>query len=153
MTKRIDDASIRDSAATGRDGTTAVLLVEDDRDTQAYMTTVLASRYQVLLAASAEEARRLLALYDGRVGIVLMDLSLRGTEDGLSLTRWLRSDERWRMLPIIVTTAHAYPEDRARSLAAGCDAYLAKPFPKDELLSLMEELLARGPAGRGHTLH
>jgi CheY-like chemotaxis protein len=118
-----------------------ILVVEDDVDTQIYMKELLGKRYRVLVAATGDEARTRLEASHGRVLMILMDLSLRGNEDGLMLTSYLRRHPVWRHIPIIATTAHAFPEDRARALEAGCDAYLAKPIRRNELLALMEELL------------
>jgi CheY-like chemotaxis protein/anti-sigma regulatory factor (Ser/Thr protein kinase) len=118
----------------------AVLVVEDDGDTQHYMRALLKSEYEVLLASSADEARRRLSEDPGRIHIILMDLSLKGPEDGLMLTRELRAQERWKQVSIIATTAHAFADDRRRALDAGCDAYFAKPFDHKALLSLMREL-------------
>jgi CheY-like chemotaxis protein len=112
-----------------------VLVVEDDLDTQTYMRAVLSSRYRVVVASSADEARRRLDEAAGAVAIVLLDLSLRGEEDGLSLARALRADGRYRALPIVATTAHAFPEDRRNVLEAGCDDYLAKPIEVSDLLA------------------
>jgi CheY-like chemotaxis protein/anti-sigma regulatory factor (Ser/Thr protein kinase) len=120
-----------------------VLLVEDDPPTQAFMKQMLAPKFEVVCAATGEEARAQLAAHD--VQMVLMDLSLRGPEDGLMLTRWLRQQARWEAVPVIATTAHALPEDRRKALAAGCDAYLAKPFHPSALLSLMQSLLPSSP--------
>ena len=117
-----------------------ILVVEDDPDTQTYMRAILGTRYEVLLAASGDEARQHLSAREGRIPMILMDLSLTGAEDGLVLTRSLREQEAWREVPIICTTAHAAPEDRMRALAAGCSAYLAKPFRRTELLSLMQDV-------------
>ena len=119
-----------------------VLLVEDDVDTQVYMRAVLKRQYDVLVAGNGEEFRQMLAEHGDGVTIVLMDVSLRGSEDGLMLTRELRSSERFRRLPVIATTAHAFAEDRSRVFEAGCNAYLAKPFNHRELFAAMSSVLA-----------
>ena len=120
-----------------------VLLVEDEPDTQQYMKAVLGSRYELFVASTAGEARELLEGNRSRIRLVLMDLSLRGGEDGLSLTRSIRSDERFADLPVVATTAHAFVEDRDRCLEAGCDAYLAKPIAPSALVTTIEGLLRR----------
>lgn len=116
-----------------------VLIVEDDPDTQALMKSALDSQYEVLLASNGVEARR--QLEASPVSIILMDLSLGTTEDGLAITRDLRREERWRSTPIIATTAHAFAEDRDKALAAGCNLYLSKPVNSKDLLSAIEGLL------------
>jgi CheY-like chemotaxis protein len=78
-----------------------------------------------------------------------MDISLKGQEDGLTFTRDLRSQEQWRNVPIIATTAHAFAQDRDDALAAGCTAYLPKPFRNPELLSLIEQFLQSGSDAGG----
>ncbi|MGH7819121.1 MAG: response regulator, partial [Candidatus Binatia bacterium] len=138
----------------GRTERPTVLVIEDDIDTQIYMKELLGKRYRVLVAASAEEARARLESSRDRVLMILMDLSLRGEEDGLLLTESLRRHPSWHRIPIIATTAHAFPEDRARALEAGCNAYLAKPIRRHELLELMEALLRPSTfAPRSDALH
>ncbi|MEA2625485.1 MAG: hypothetical protein QOD06_1530, partial [Candidatus Binatota bacterium] len=55
-------------------------------------------------------------------------------------TGWLRRQERWHDVPIIAVTAHAREVDRAASLGAGCDDYVAKPFDRDHLRAKIEHL-------------
>lgn len=119
-----------------------VLVVENDDLTQILMAMILRQDFDVLVAASGEEVRAHLAAHSD-VAIVLMDLSLRGDEDGLMLTRWMRAELRWRDVPIIATTAHAMPEDRQNTLEAGCTAYLTKPISRTELLSAIRHVLPR----------
>ncbi len=116
-----------------------VLLLEDDLPTQHFMKIVLGERYDVIAAVSAEEARVLLNQH--RVSIILMDISLRGEENGLEFTRWLRGQDAWKAIPVIAVTAHAFDSDRKNALAAGCDAYFAKPIKRAKLLETMDVLL------------
>ncbi|MEA2627451.1 MAG: hypothetical protein QOD06_3496 [Candidatus Binatota bacterium] len=118
-----------------------LLVVEDDPDTQAYMRTVLGWRYNVLLAGTGEMARLHLA-ENPDTRIILMDLQLKGNENGLDLTQQLRSQKLWKEVPIIAVTAHAFPEDRMKAMAAGCTAYLPKPFDKKVLLAMIQQLIA-----------
>lgn len=53
--------------------------------------------------------------------------------DGLTATRRLREDERFRDVPVLAMTAHAFREDREKSLAAGMNAHLTKPISPDAL--------------------
>ena len=123
-----------------------VLVVEDDEQTRNYMNIMLGKCRELSLAASADEA--LLVLAARQVDIVLMDISLKGREDGLALTRRLRSDPRLKNLAIIALTAHAFPEDRRAALAAGCDDYLAKPFTPRDLMARIAAVLPSGEIER-----
>ncbi len=118
-----------------------VLVVEDDVETQQFMSVLLGRRYEVLLASSGNELRRQLETNGGRVRLVLMDLSLKGGEDGLELARGLRLHERWKSVPIVAVTAHAFPSDRADAMKAGCDAYVEKPIENARLLALIERFV------------
>lgn len=73
--------------------------------------------------------------------LVLLDL-LMPTLDGWGVLRELRADARTSSVPCLAVTAFAAEADRQRALAAGFDAYLAKPFRAKDLLSIVERLLA-----------
>jgi CheY-like chemotaxis protein len=119
-----------------------VVVVEDQPDQALFMRAVLQNHYEVALAANAGETFARLAELGARTGLILMDLSLAQGEDGLTLARRIRADRRWRELPIVITSAHAFAEDRERALAAGAAAYLAKPINAADLLATVERLLA-----------
>ena len=114
-----------------------VLVVEDDADTRLVMRAILDDRYAVAEASSGEEVRRMLSEHGHTIQAILMDLSLKGDEDGLEITSHLRRLNGWREVPIIATTAHAFAEDRDRALAAGCDNFLAKPIQPHLLLEAL----------------
>ncbi|MGH7823359.1 MAG: ATP-binding response regulator, partial [Candidatus Binatia bacterium] len=126
----------------GRRPKPVVLVVEDDPDTLLYMKTLLQSRYEIVTAPTGAEVRRQMEERDGEIRMVLMDLSLRGEEDGLMITTHLRSLDRWKDVPIVAVTAHAFPDDRLRALAAGCNGYLSKPFEHNQLLMMMDAFLS-----------
>ena len=68
--------------------------------------------------------------------------------DGFDVLRKMREEERGssRHTPVVTLTAHAMAGDRERCLAAGADAYLAKPLDASELLSTVESLASRTAA-------
>ncbi len=117
-----------------------VVVVEPDPDTRLHMNAILNGRYEVLTAATESDARNLLAAHVGEIEIILMDISLNGTEDGLRLTKSLREEGAWADVPIIATMARALPEDEKKALAAGCNGYLVKPFRPQEVLARIEDL-------------
>jgi len=74
-----------------------------------------------------------------RYAMVLMDVKMPEM-DGYAATRLLRS--RGVKTPIVALTAHAMPEDRERSIAAGCDAHMTKPIDRMKLIELCRNYLA-----------
>jgi len=82
-------------------------------------------------------------LGEGRPDLIIMDVQLPEI-DGLEATRRLKSRAETREIPILALTALAMKGDRERILAAGCDAYLTKPFEAPQLLRAVEALTLRG---------
>ncbi|MBE0642852.1 MAG: response regulator [Bacteroidetes bacterium] len=121
------------------EGLRTVLFVEDDEETQEYMASLLAREYNLRIASTAAQAWGIIE--STHIDLVLMDLSLQGDEDGISLTKRIRHDQRFGTTPIIAVTAHAFPKDRIQSLEAGCNAYFSKPFQIEELKKSMEGFL------------
>jgi CheY-like chemotaxis protein len=116
-----------------------LLVVEDDMETQKFLQLILASSFDLHFADSAEDAWKI--LHETAIDLVLMDISLRGDEDGLQLTGRIRQDADLHHLPVIAVTAHAFADDRRRSLEAGCNEYLPKPFRVNQLLELVDRFL------------
>ena len=116
----------------------AILIVEDDPHSQLYFTKLLSGMYDTAVASSAREAWDL--LHERHFSLVLMDISLKGDEDGLSLTRRLRTEEAFTRLPIVAVTAYAFPDDKRRALEAGCTDYLPKPVSSNDLHRKIAEL-------------
>lgn len=75
----------------------------------------------------------------GHYDLVLMDMQMP-IMDGYTATRKIRqweSEKGVRPIPIIALTAYALTEDAQKSLDAGCNAHLAKPVKKADLLAAM----------------
>jgi len=68
--------------------------------------------------------------------LILMDLQLAGDMDGLQVVRHLRT--QGSKTPIIAVTAYAMVGDKERCLEAGCDGYLAKPLPIQQLVEIFD---------------
>jgi CheY-like chemotaxis protein len=77
--------------------------------------------------------------------LVLMDVQMPEM-DGFEATAAIRAREResGRRVPIVAMTAHAMKGDRERCLAAGMDAYVAKPVAKRDLLEAIARVVPPG---------
>jgi DNA-binding response OmpR family regulator len=118
-----------------------VLVVEDEPDAQTLLRYILEPKYEVITASSGEEMRRQLEAYPERMSLILMDLKLEGDEDGVALTKHLRGEDRWKVIPIIALTACSTGDDLRRAIEAGCDDYVPKPFYRKQLTGLVERLI------------
>lgn len=125
-----------------------VLLVEDNVVNALVAQAMLQSfGLEVSLAANGKEA---LEFWEkSRFDAVLMDCQMPEM-DGFEATRRIREGEATTAqqttvapIPIIALTANAFPEDRARCLAAGMDDFVAKPFTHDDLYRTVRSWLVR----------
>jgi two-component system cell cycle response regulator DivK len=118
-----------------------ILVVEDNPANMMLVVAVLdRAGFRSAQATSAEEARRLIETV--RPDLILMDIQLPG-EDGLSLTRELKTSPSTARVPIIALTAHAMKGDEVQAIAAGCDGYVAKPIDTRNFASFVAQFLPR----------
>ncbi|MCB0683927.1 MAG: response regulator, partial [Saprospiraceae bacterium] len=115
-----------------------LLVIEDNRDIAAYIRDCVQDEYQVHLAHDGQEGiERALELIPE---VIISDVMMP-VKDGLEVLRTLKNDQRTSHIPIILLTAKATTDDRIIGLKEGADAYLSKPFHKEELLVRMEQMV------------
>ncbi len=116
-----------------------ILLVEDNPVNQLVAKGMLSKLgCEVVISGNGAEALEQLQLVP--FDLILMDCNMP-VMDGYEASRQIRQSGRWPQLPIIALTANAMPEERDRCRAAGMSDYLAKPFRRAELVSLLEQWL------------
>lgn len=117
-----------------------ILHVEDNASNRKIVRDLLGSRgYRVVEALDGEEA--LAAAERERPDLILMDVQLPRVS-GLEATRRIKGRPDLRPIPIVAVTSFALSGDDKLAFAAGCDAYVAKPYNPRELLRIIEDLLA-----------
>ena len=120
---------------------TRVLVVDDDADARELLTATLG--YYGAEVVTAENAGEALALIpEVRPDVLLSDIGMSG-EDGFALIRRVRAlpADRGGVVPAVALTAYAAANDRARSLAAGFQMHMPKPFDPLELARLVQRLM------------
>jgi len=127
-----------DEALRGR----KVLVVDDDiRNIFALNSLLERHTMEVMSATNGQDAIKLVEGTDN-LSLVLMDIMMPEM-DGYETMRRIRSNPRFRMLPIIALTAKAMKGDREKCLEAGASDYVAKPVNTEQLLSLVRMWLHR----------
>jgi two-component system, cell cycle response regulator DivK len=118
-----------------------VLIIDDNPMNMKLVRVLLTGEgYEVRTAADAVEALDILR--ERRPHLILMDIQLPGI-DGLELTRRLKADSATDRIIIIGLTAYAMKGDEERILAAGCDAYIAKPIDTRTLPGVIATLIEK----------
>ncbi len=128
-----------------------ILAVEDEAAMREFMQRTLEERGATVRAvATAAEALRLLQEHGGEgFDVLVSDIGLPEL-DGYRLVRRIRDELRIdaTRLPAIAVTAFSRDEDRSRSVEAGFQAHLAKPYSVVQLVRLIARQVRRGEAGR-----
>ena len=119
--------------------TKRILVVEDQEDNRQILRDLLGNAgYEIIEAENGEEA--LAAVAKQRPDLILMDIQLP-LMDGYEATRRIKADPALKSIPIIVVTSYALSGDENKARAAGCDAYVTKPYSPRQLLAKVKEFL------------
>jgi len=114
------------------------LIVEDNEDVAKYIAMCLGEDYNIHYAKDGQEGiEKALELIPD---IIISDVMMP-EKDGFEVCSFLKQDERTSHIPIILLTAKAGKESRIEGLTSGADAYLSKPYDKEELLVRMEKMI------------
>ncbi len=122
-----------------------ILLAEDSEDNRQLLLSFL-KRQPYRIEVAENGAIAVDKFKTGFYDLVLMDIQMPEM-DGYTATgeirKWEREQARHKT-PIVALTAHAFQEDRVKSLEAGCDGHLVKPIKKAILLDAIQEFTKEG---------
>ena len=114
-----------------------ILVVEDHEDNRRILRDLLSSRgYDLVEAEDGEQA--LAMAEDWRPALILMDVQIP-LLDGYEVTRRLKANPVLRAIPVVVVTSYALSGDESKARAAGCNAYVSKPYSARKLLAKIQE--------------
>ena len=117
-------------------------LVADDEDDIRALVGLAVRRAGCTVAIEVADGRQALtAARTDPPDLAVLDVSMPGAT-GLEVCTALRADPATAGVPVLLLSAGATPDDVARGLAAGADAYLAKPFSVAGLVARVRELTA-----------
>ncbi len=115
-----------------------LLVVEDNNDVVQYLLTFLKNEYDVHIAANGLEG--LQKAIESVPDIILSDIMMP-IMDGIEMLERVKSDFRTSHIPVVMLTAKVDIGSRLEGLERGADAYIAKPFIKEELLIQLRSLI------------
>lgn len=134
----LDFAPTVESAVKASEKRLRILVADDTEDNRTLFTHYLKNEpYEIIEAHNGLEA--IDKIKSAEFDIVFMDVQMPEL-DGYAATHSIReweTEQHRRPTPIIALTAHALSEDRQKSLQAGCNDHIAKPFKKETLVKVI----------------
>jgi CheY-like chemotaxis protein len=126
-------------------GTGWILVCDDTKSIRLLMRINLElAGFEVLEAVDGTAALELLGRNLDRLpAVVILDAQMTPL-DGWGAVAAIREDPDLTDLPVVMVTASLQQQERERSVAAGVDAFVAKPFEPEELVDLVQKLAASG---------
>ncbi|PKL82307.1 MAG: hypothetical protein CVV24_10720, partial [Ignavibacteriae bacterium HGW-Ignavibacteriae-3] len=70
--------------------------------------------------------------------LILMDIGLAGSKDGIEMTKDLKANQKYFKIPVICITSHVFIKQKEIVKQAGAEDYLTKPLRKTELIEIIE---------------
>jgi DNA-binding response OmpR family regulator len=122
--------------------TASVLVIDDDSDVRALVTTLL-GRAGYLVSEAENGRAALKVLYGQRPDLVVLDVNMPDLDGWGTLARIRELSD----VPVIMLSARGEELEKVRALRAGADDYVTKPFGRQELLARVETVLRRADGG------
>ena len=120
-----------------------VLIVDDSAAIRKILQRILKNAQlpvgNILEAGDGVEA--LAVLNANTIGLVLTDINMPNM-DGLRFLSEVRSDARWKDLPVVVITTEGSEQKVMEAAKLGASAYLRKPFTTDQIKEKLEKLVS-----------
>lgn len=116
----------------------SVLIVEDEDDIRNYLLTELGNHFRVLSCSNGKEAMEIIMSH--MPDLVLSDIMMPEI-NGITLLKKLKQNIKTNHIPVILLTAKNSEKDYIEGLSLGADAYIAKPFNLEILITTIENLI------------
>ena len=121
----------------------AKVLVADDDDALVNTLTLILKEHGYRVVTVPNGERLLERIQEEQPDLVLLDIMMPNV-DGLQLLQRIRSEPRWRDLPVLMVSSMPPEDGTVRSLEIGASDFIPKPFRMKELLARVEAHLKRG---------
>lgn len=115
-----------------------LLIIEDNPELIYYLESCLNDRFKIITALNGKEGIK--TALEEVPDLIISDVMMPEA-DGFEVCATLKADERTSHIPIILLTAKASQNSKIEGLSKGADAYLTKPFNREELLIRIKKLI------------
>lgn len=135
----ISSITYNDSEIKIKKNNPLILLVEDEISSREFANFILSGKYSLHTAINADNAIK--KIYEYKYDAILMDISLGMGKNGVDVANIIRSVSGYENVPIAAVTANAMIDQIEHYMKSGFTHYIAKPYTKEALLSLIEQML------------
>ena len=120
-----------------------ILVVEDSRITRELIVSTLEEMdeledYEIVEAANGFEALKLLPR--NQFSLIITDINMPDI-NGLELVKFIKGNQLYRHIPLIIISTEGSKRDREKGLALGADSYIVKPFDPEDLQEVVRKFL------------
>lgn len=118
----------------------SILIVEDSTTTRALIRAIVEEMgdFHTVEARSGFDALKLLPTQE--FDLVITDINMPDI-NGLELINFMKSNPKYKNLPLIIVSTERSEEDKRRGMALGAIAYITKPFKADELQEVIKKVI------------
>jgi PAS domain S-box-containing protein len=117
-----------------------ILIVEDDPIGANLMKMYLMRSYFVVICHQGDQALAILG--EEKFDMIVMDINLPGGINGMEVTRKIRASEVYKTTPVVAVTAYSLPGDEQRFNESGFNAFIVKPFKREDFCETITNLIA-----------
>ena len=128
----------------------SILVVDDNPQIRNYLKKILAPKYSVAAAESAEKALEIIRKV--QPDLIISDVVM-GDMNGVAFCKHVKSDEELKHIPIILLTGGTSEEVKLKGAEVGADDYITKPFDNDYLLARINGILSRRDSEQNYLLN
>lgn len=117
-----------------------LLIVEDNEEIRNYIKLLLSEIYNIITAKNGVEGLKIAK--NKNIDFIISDVMMPKM-DGFEFCKHIKNDLKTSHIPFIIISAKTAKEDKLKGHQLGIDAYLLKPFDKDELQLIIKNLLQK----------
>jgi len=139
----IDDVDYREyelEKPNNEKATHTILLVEDNKEIRNFIKLILGDLYTIHTASNGIEGLKIAE--KKQIDFIISDVMMPKM-DGFEFCKHIKQDINTSHIPFVIISARTETKDKVKAYKLGVDAYLFKPFNKEELLLIIKNLLKK----------
>jgi two-component system chemotaxis response regulator CheY len=118
----------------------SILIVEDSSMTRSMIRAVVEEIDDLETVEASTGFEALKALPSQTFDLIVTDINMPDI-NGLELINFVKKDERYKGIPLLIVSTEKSEEDKKRGMAIGANAYITKPFEPQQLQDAVKSLL------------